>query len=80
MISKNKIQKLLLHWNLHGENVANIYNENTGRQSENAYYVGDDYVIKFSANYGSIKNNIRIANSLAESDLPVAEIIKTADG
>ncbi len=80
MISKNKIQKLLRHWNLQDENVANIYNENTGRQNENAYYIGDDYVIKFSANYGSIKNNIRIANSLAESDLPVAEIIKTADG
>lgn len=80
MISKNKIQKLLSHWNLQDENVSNIYNENTGRQSENAYYIGDDYIIKFSANYGSIKNSISIANSLAESGLPVAEIIKTVDG
>lgn len=80
MISKNKIQKLLNHWNLQGESIANVYNKNTGRQSENAYYVGDDYVIKFSANYGSIKNNICITNSLAESGLPVAEIIKTVDG
>lgn len=80
MISKNKIQKLLSHWNLQDENVSNIYNENTGRQSENAYYIGKEYVIKFSANYGSIKNSICIANSLAESDLPVAEIIQTADG
>lgn len=80
MISKNKTQKLLSHWNLQDENVSNIFNENTGRQSENAYYVGGDYVIKFSANYGSIKNSICIANSLAESGLPVAEIIKTVDG
>lgn len=80
MISKNKIQKLLSHWNLQGKNVSNIYNENTGRQSENAYYIGDNYVIKFSANYGSIKNSIYIANSLAQSGLPIAEIIKTADG
>lgn len=80
MISKNKIQKLLNHWNLQDEIVANIYNENTGRQSENAYYIGNDYVIKFSPNYGSIKNSICIANSLAQSGLPVAEIIKTADG
>ena len=80
MISKNKIQKILNHWNLQSESIANIYNENTNRQSENAYYIGDDYVIKFSANYGSIKNNIRITNSLAESGLPAAEIIKTDDG
>lgn len=80
MISKNRIQKLLSHWNLQDENVSNIYNENTGRQSENAYYVGNDYVIKFSANYGSIKNNISITNSLEKSNLPVAEIIKTIEG
>lgn len=80
MISKNKIQKLLSYWTLQGENISNIYNENTGRQSENAYYVGNDYVIKFSANYGSIKNSIYIANALAKSGLPVAEMIKTADG
>lgn len=80
MISKNKIQKLLSHWNLQDKNVSNIYNENTGRQSENTYYIGDDYIIKFSANYGSIKNSISITNSLAKSNLPVAEIIKTADG
>lgn len=80
MISKNRIQKLLSHWNLQNKSVANIYNENTGRQSENAYYIGDDYVIKFSANYGSIKNSICITNSLSESGLPVAEMIKTADG
>lgn len=80
MISKDKIQKLLSHWNLQDKNIANIYNENTGRQSENAYYVDNDYVIKFSANYGSTKNSICIANSLAQSGLPVAEIIKTAEG
>lgn len=79
MISKTKTQKLLSHWNLQDEKVANIYNENTGRQSENAYYIGEDYVIKFSANYGSIKNSISITNSLAKSNLPVAEIIKTVE-
>ncbi|MDE5669991.1 MAG: helix-turn-helix domain-containing protein [Eubacterium sp.] len=80
MISKNRIQKLLSHWNLQNKSVSNIYNENTGRKSENTYYIGEEYVIKFSANYGSIKNSISIANSLAESGLPVAEMIKTADG
>ena len=80
MISKTKIQKLLLNWGLHKETVANIYNINTGRQNENAYYIGENYVIKFTANLGSIKNNILITNKLYNAGLPVAEIVKTTDG
>ncbi len=80
MISKNKIQKLLRYWNLQDESVSNIYNENTGRQSENTYYIGEEYVINFSANYGNIKNSISITDSLAKSNLPATEIIKTVYG
>ena len=80
MISKTKVQKLLENWNLQNKAVSNVYNENTGRQNENAYSVGDDYIIKFTANLGSIKNNIRISKALAEAGLPAAEIIKTVSG
>lgn len=31
MISKNRIQKLLNHWNLQGESISNIYNENKAK-------------------------------------------------
>lgn len=80
MISKTKIQKLLENWNLQDESISNVYNENTGRQSDNAYYVGDDRGIKFTANLGSIKNNIRISKALAEVGLPAPEIVKTVNG
>lgn len=70
----------IVNLNLQGESITNIYNENTGKQSDNAYYIGKDYVIKSFANYGSIKNAIGITNSLAESALPVAEIVKTVSG
>ena len=80
MISKTKIQKLLENWNLQNESISNIYNENTGRQNENAYFIGDDSVIKFTVNLGSIKNNIRITKALARSGLPSAEIIQTVNG
>ena len=79
MISKTKIQKLLGNWNLENESISNIYNENTGRQNENAYYVDDDHVIKFTANLGSVKTNIRISKSLAEAGLPAPEIEKTVN-
>nr|MDE5604404.1 helix-turn-helix domain-containing protein [Eubacterium sp.] len=80
MISKTKIQNLLSEWGLRNETVANIYNINTGRQNENAYYIGKNYVIKFSANLGNIKNNILITNKLYNAGLPVAEIVKTTAG
>lgn len=80
MISKTKIQKVLKYWNLQNESITNIYNENTGKQNDNAFYVGDDYVIKFTANLGNIKNNINITKSLSNVELPVATVIKTTNG
>lgn len=80
MISKNKIQKVLENWNLQNKSISNVYNENTGRQIDNSYYVGDDYVMKFTANFGYIKNAIQTSKALANAELPAAEIIKTVDG
>ena len=58
MVSKTKIQELLYHWNLQYNDIKTIVNENTGKQNENAYYIGNDYVIKFSANLAVIKKVI----------------------
>lgn len=80
MISKNRTQKLLNHWNLQDESIANIYNENTGRQNENAYYIGDDYIIKFTANLGNIKRNISISEAMIKADIPTFGIVKTVNG
>lgn len=57
MVSKTKIQKILSNWNLQNSVVKPIINENTGKQSENSYYIGDDYVMKYSTNFAVIKKN-----------------------
>ncbi|WP_455492902.1 helix-turn-helix domain-containing protein [Eubacterium sp.] len=62
MVSKTRIQKLLSNWDLQDNEVTNIINENTGRQNENAFYIGNDYVIKYSANLASIKKTIMFAD------------------
>lgn len=80
MLSKTEVQKMLVQWNLQGEAVSNIHNENTGRQNDNAYYIGDDYVIKFSANFGCIKRNIDISDALLKANIPTFEIIKIVNG
>ena len=57
MVSKTKIQKILPNWNLQNSVVKPIINENTGKQSDNSYYIGDDYVMKYSTNFAVIKKN-----------------------
>lgn len=79
MISKSEIAKILTHWNLENETITDIYNENTGNKNENAFYVGGNYVIRFSADLGRIKKNINISNQLSAVGLPCAKVIKTTD-
>ena len=57
MVSKTKIQKILPNWNLQNSVVKPIINENTGKQSDNSYYIGDDYVMKYSTNFAVIKKS-----------------------
>lgn len=57
MVSKTKIQKILPNWNLQNSIVEPIINENTGKQSENSYYIGDDYVMKYSTNFAVIEKS-----------------------
>ena len=80
MISKSRVQKLLSEWGLQNEEISNVYNENTGRQNSNAYYAGDNYIIKFTVNLGSVKRNISISEALARADVKSFKIIKTISG
>lgn len=80
MISKNRVQKLLPEWGLQNEKISNVYNENTGRQSSNSYYIGEKYIIKFTANLGSVRRNINISKALEKEDVKSFKIIKTVGG
>lgn len=80
MISKSRVQKILFEWGLENEVISNIYNENTGRQSSNSYYIGEKYIIKFTANLGSVRRNINISKALEKEDVKSFKIIKTVGG
>lgn len=58
MVSKAEIQKILSHWDLQNRTVKPIISKNTGRQNENAYYVGDDHIIKYTANLAAVQKAI----------------------
>ena len=66
MITKKRVEGILGYWGLEGEKVTDIYYEGTGNRNESAYYIGEDYVLKFTANLGKLKSHIAISKALEE--------------
>ncbi len=80
MVTHKKITELLKHWELQNEAIVDIFYEGTGKRNENAYYIGEDYVLKLSANLGKIKNNLDIAKKLADVGLVASTPLLTTSG
>ncbi|MBQ4640095.1 MAG: helix-turn-helix domain-containing protein [Clostridia bacterium] len=79
-LSHKMAKELLKHWQMEKEPVQDIFYENTGNRNENAYYVGDNYVLKFSGNLGKVRSNIDLAAAMKEAGLNAAVAIRTRDG
>lgn len=80
MVTHKKIEELLKHWSLENETVTDVIYEETGNRNDNAFYVGEKYVIKFSANLGKLLNNISISKALDKVGLLVALPVRTSGG
>ena len=65
---------------LQAEEIRPIYNENTGHKNERACSVGENHIIKFSANPGKIRTELDVTERLKRAGLPVAEAVKSTDG
>lgn len=79
MITKKKAAGILTHWSLETAEITDIYYEN-GARNENAYYVGDNLVLKFTANLGKVKTHCALARAIAEVGLLSALPVATASG
>ena len=80
MVTRKKVGEFLKHWGMEKEPVTDIYYENTGERNEHAYYVGDRYVIKFTADPGRLQNHIRLSAALENVGLSAAVPIPTMQG
>ncbi len=80
MVSHKKATEILKNWGMEKENISDIYYEGTGNRNESAYYVGSDYVLKFSANLGKLKSHITISKALENVGLYAATPVVTTDG
>ena len=79
VVTHKKALEVLKKWGLENETVSDIYYEGSGNRNENAYYVGQDYVLKFSVNLGKLKNHIAISKALEEAGLFAATPVKTKE-
>ncbi len=80
MVTHNKLKEILKHWGLENEKITDIVYEETGNINESANYIGNDYVIKYSANPGKVENNISISKAIESVGLLAATPIETLDG
>lgn len=80
MITHKKISEVLINWGLQNESIKDIYYEGTGNHNDSAYYVGSEYVIKFTANIGKLINHIELSKAIENVGLYSATAIKTENG
>lgn len=80
MVTKKRAEGILPLWGLEREKITDIYYEGTGERNESAFYIGDEYVLKYTANLGKLKSNIAISKALAGVGLSAAVPVKTLEG
>ena len=79
-VTHKKAAQILKHWNLDGETISDIYYDGTGNKNESACYVGEEYVLKFTANLGKLKNHIEVSKAIESIGLMAASPVTTTDG
>ena len=79
-VTHKKATQILKHWNLESETITDIYYEGTGNKNDSAYYVGEKYVLKFTANLGKLKKHIEVSKALHSIGLLSAVPVSTIGG
>ena len=79
-ITHKKAARILKHWNLENEEITDIYYEGTGNKNDNACYVGQEYVLKYTPNLGKLKKHIEVSLALESIGLMSAVPVSAADG
>ncbi|MBE6924600.1 MAG: helix-turn-helix domain-containing protein [Ruminococcaceae bacterium] len=79
-ITHKKAAHILKHWNLGDAAITDIYYEGTGNKNDSACYVGEKYVLKFTANLGKLKKHIEVSKALHSIGLLSAVPVLTTDG
>ena len=79
-VTHKKAVQILKNWDLSDKTITDIYYEGTGNKNENACCVGEEFVLKYTANLGKLKKHIEVSRALEGIGLLAAVPVKTADG
>lgn len=79
-VTHKKAAQILKCWNLEGETITDIYYDGTGNKNDSACYVGEEFVLKYTANLGKLKNHIEVSKAIESIGLLSASPVATADG
>lgn len=80
IVTHKKAAQILQAWNLEGETIADIYDDGTGNKNDSACYVGEEFVLKYTANLGKLKNHIEVSKAIESIGLLSASPVATTDG
>lgn len=79
-VTHKKAALILKHWNLDSEIITDIYYEGIGNKNDSACYVGEEFVLKYTANLGKLKNHMDVSKAIESIGLLAAVLVETADG
>ena len=80
IVTHKKASQILKNWGLESETIFDIYYESTGEKHDGAYYVGDNYILKFTPNVGKLMNHTELSKAIKSVGLCAAVPMATVDG
>lgn len=79
-ITHKKAAQILENWNMGHEKLTDIYYEGTGNKNCSAVYVGEEFVLKYTADPAKLRKHIAVSKALQNIGLLSAVPVPTADG
>ena len=79
-ITHKKAAEILKNWNLEDEAITDIYDEGTGNKNDNAFYVGEEFILKYTGDLSKLKKHTEVSKALAGIGLLSAVPVPTTDG
>lgn len=79
-ITHKKAAQILRNWNLSNETIFDIYYDGTGNKNNSAVYVGEKFILKYTANLGKLKKHIEVSKALESIGLLSAVPVLTNQG
>lgn len=79
-VTHKKVAGILQNWDLGNAAITDIYYDGTGNKNDSACYVGEHYILKYTANPGKLKKHIEVSKALESVGLLSAVPVPTTRG